>query len=158
MSAVSAVVVHHRPSTEGHLPGLLGHRLLSGAQTNGAHSAWVARLLPGSEAPLHVHSREDETFFILSGELNARVGDEEHTLSAGDCVFLPRGIPHRLANLSLDPAEVIMLIHPPQLEGYFTEMTEMMSRGGIDPLRMEEAAARYGITMLEKSDHLAREI
>ena len=50
---------------------------------------------PASEAPLHVHHRDDEGFWILEGEVTFEVGETTIEASAGDYVFGPRGIPHR---------------------------------------------------------------
>jgi quercetin dioxygenase-like cupin family protein len=49
----------------------------------------------GSEAPLHVHDREDEAFWILDGSVTLYVGDEAIEAKAGDYAFGPRDIPHR---------------------------------------------------------------
>jgi quercetin dioxygenase-like cupin family protein len=49
---------------------------------------------PGFQAPLHVHHREDEAFWILGGEVTLQVGDETIEASAGDYAFGPRDIPH----------------------------------------------------------------
>ena len=50
---------------------------------------------PGAEAPLHVHHRDDEAFWILEGNVTFEVGDTTIEASAGDYVFGPRDIPHR---------------------------------------------------------------
>ena len=50
---------------------------------------------PGVEAPLHVHHREDEGFWILEGDVTFEVGDATIEASAGDYAFGPRDIPHR---------------------------------------------------------------
>jgi quercetin dioxygenase-like cupin family protein len=50
---------------------------------------------PGFEAPLHVHHRDDEGFWILEGEATFQVGDTTIEGSAGDYLFGPRDIPHR---------------------------------------------------------------
>jgi quercetin dioxygenase-like cupin family protein len=50
---------------------------------------------PGKEAPLHVHHREDEAFWILDGDVALQVGDSTIEASAGDYAFGPRDIPHR---------------------------------------------------------------
>jgi quercetin dioxygenase-like cupin family protein len=50
---------------------------------------------PGSQAPLHVHHREDEAFWILDGDVTIEVGDTTIECHAGDYAFGPRGIPHR---------------------------------------------------------------
>lgn len=50
---------------------------------------------PAGEAPLHVHHRDDEAFWILEGDVTFEVGDATIEAHAGDYVFAPRGIPHR---------------------------------------------------------------
>lgn len=50
---------------------------------------------PGTEAPLHVHGREDEAFWVLDGSVTFEVGDATIEAHAGDYVFGPRDIPHR---------------------------------------------------------------
>ena len=50
---------------------------------------------PGTEAPLHVHHREDEAFWVLEGDVTFEVGDTVIEASAGDYAFGPRDIPHR---------------------------------------------------------------
>lgn len=135
-------------SVSGHLDGQSGRCLLTGEDTRQAHSLSISVIHPGSHAPLHVHSREDETFYVIRGELDAQIGEEHHQLRQGDCVYLPRGIPHRLANESGESAEVVMLIHPPGLETFFAEMTELQSSGCATPELMKAAAARYGVTIL----------
>lgn len=50
---------------------------------------------PGAEAPLHVHHREDEGFWLLEGDVTFEVGQATIEAHAGDYVFGPRDIPHR---------------------------------------------------------------
>ena len=50
---------------------------------------------PGAEAPLHVHHREDEGFFILEGSATLYVGDEVIEAGPGDYAMGPKDIPHR---------------------------------------------------------------
>ncbi len=50
---------------------------------------------PGAEAPLHVHHREDEGFWVLEGDVSFEVGGTTFDASAGDFAFGPRDVPHR---------------------------------------------------------------
>ena len=50
---------------------------------------------PGAEAPLHVHHREDEGFWLLEGSATFEVGGTKIEAEAGDYLFGPRDIPHR---------------------------------------------------------------
>lgn len=143
-------IARAKPFEAGHNAGQTGHCLLYGAETAGALSLSVSVLRKGSEAPLHEHSREDETFYVISGQLDARVGDEHHTLNAGDAVFLPRGLKHRLQCIS-ERAEVVMLIHPPGLESFFDEIDQATADGPADPERMQNLATKYGVTIYPES-------
>lgn len=75
--------------------GSLAEIKLTGEQTGGALSIVEITEAPGAEAPLHVHVRDDETFWILDGDVRLEVGDTTTELRAGDVAFGPRGVPHR---------------------------------------------------------------
>ncbi len=47
------------------------------------------------EAPLHVHHREDEGFWVINGRVTFEVGGTIVEAGAGDFAFGPRGVPHR---------------------------------------------------------------
>src|SRR5688500_13111646 len=65
------------------------------AQDTGGQMTIVEVTEPaGAEAPLHVHYRDDEGFWILEGDVTFEVGDETIEATAGDFVFGPRNIPH----------------------------------------------------------------
>ncbi|HXZ98822.1 MAG TPA: cupin domain-containing protein, partial [Candidatus Binatia bacterium] len=49
---------------------------------------------PGASAPLHVHDDVDDSFYLLSGRLALRCGDDALVAAAGDYVSLPEGVPH----------------------------------------------------------------
>jgi mannose-6-phosphate isomerase-like protein (cupin superfamily) len=78
--------------------GNLTTNLAEKKDTNGAFFLVEAMLAPGTEPPPHVHTREDEAYFVISGELEAIVGDEVFTLRAGETLIAPRNIPHQLRN------------------------------------------------------------
>jgi quercetin dioxygenase-like cupin family protein len=50
---------------------------------------------PGVEAPLHVHHREHEAFWVLEGDVTFEVGGETIEAGPGDFVFGPRDVAHR---------------------------------------------------------------
>jgi quercetin dioxygenase-like cupin family protein len=75
--------------------GALAEIKATAADTGGQMTIVEVTEHPGAEAPLHVHRRDDEGFWILEGEVTFEVGDETIEASAGDYVFGPRDIPHR---------------------------------------------------------------
>ena len=81
--------------------------------------------------PLHVHSREDEAFYILDGEISFRQGDEEFTAGAGTWVWGPRGVPHAFKVRS-EQARALVLVTPGGFERMF-ETAGTPARGGERP-------------------------
>src|SRR6516162_516104 len=74
--------------------GMLLTNLVEKKDSNGAFSLLEATLAPGNEPPPHVHSREDELFYVLEGEFDVYVGEEGFRLRKGECIFLPKLNPH----------------------------------------------------------------
>ena len=68
---------------------------------------------PGSEGPgTHAHDTEDDSFYILDGEITFTVEGEEIVAGPGTFVLVPDGIPHAIANHG--PGEVRFLnVHSP---------------------------------------------
>ena len=75
--------------------GALAEIKATAADTGGQMTIVEVTEHPGAEAPLHVHRRDDEGFWILEGEVTFEVGDQTIEATAGDYVFGPRDIPHR---------------------------------------------------------------
>src|ERR687893_135565 len=67
----------------------------TGKETGGRYTLVEVLEPPGEEAPLHVHHREDEAFYILDGSATIHVGEQSFEVGPGDYVFAPRDIPHR---------------------------------------------------------------
>jgi quercetin dioxygenase-like cupin family protein len=65
------------------------------AQTGGRLTVIEVTEPAGAEAPLHVHHRDDEAFWILEGTVTFEVGDETIEARQGDFLFAPRDVPHR---------------------------------------------------------------
>ncbi len=95
--------------------------LLTGEETGGEFSVWEGVQQPGSEPPLHVHHANDETFFVMEGQMRLMVGDRILDAPAGSVVFAPRGVPHTF-KIQSPQARVITLCTPAGFEEFFREM------------------------------------
>jgi quercetin dioxygenase-like cupin family protein len=95
--------------------------LLSSADTGGQFAAWEGELKPGGEPPLHVHHTNDETFFVLEGEVHLMVGEEIIKAPAGSVVFAPRGIPHTF-RIKSPVARMMTICTPGGFEEFFRTM------------------------------------
>jgi quercetin dioxygenase-like cupin family protein len=63
--------------------------LITGAETGGAFFMAEVSVAPGGGPPSHVHSREDESFYLQQWTLAVQVGGKALNLSAGDFVHMP---------------------------------------------------------------------
>lgn len=62
--------------------------------------------------PLHLHRSDDEAWYVLSGRLGFRVGDEEREVGAGESIFVPRGTPHSWWNAVAEPTRYLLVMTP----------------------------------------------
>ena len=87
---------------------------------------------PGAEAPLHVHHREDEAFWILEGDVTLRVGDEVIEAHAGDYAFGPRDVPH---SYRVGPAgcRMLFICVPGGFEGLVRDMSRPAGSRTLPP-------------------------
>lgn len=66
----------------------------------------------------HVHHEHTDAFYVLAGELTFELGDEVATVSAGEFIAVPPGVPHSFSNAGNGPARWLT-IHAP--DGGFVE-------------------------------------
>ncbi|HPT28445.1 MAG TPA: cupin domain-containing protein [Bryobacteraceae bacterium] len=69
--------------------------------------------LPGQEHAAHVHANQDKLYVVLEGSGEATVGDEQHSVAAGDLVFAPAGVPHGMKNTGESNLVVLVTFSPP---------------------------------------------
>lgn len=116
--------------------------LATGEETAGRYALWEALVLPGGGPPAHTHSREDEGFYVLEGEIVFLVGDKRMALSAGMFANMPVGIEHAFKNESSKPARMLISIAPAGLEKMFFEVGVPLPTGATTapPPTQEEIA------------------
>jgi quercetin dioxygenase-like cupin family protein len=113
--------------------------------TNGAFFLVEATLAPGNEPPPHVHSYEDELFYVLEGEFDVYVGQKVFKVRTGESVFLPGFVPHAFVVRS-PRLQLLTLFTPAGLEGAF--------RGESTPaqnLDLPSEATTYSMVELEQT-------
>src|SRR5687767_2911071 len=104
---------------------------------------------PLSGPPRHVHTREDELFYVLEGELVFELDGERHTVSAGDTVYLRRGVVHAYQNFTTSNARLLIATVPGMFSRFFVELSAATPAGGLPaPDRLDALATKYGITTL----------
>jgi quercetin dioxygenase-like cupin family protein len=139
------------------LAGVLMKQHLSAVETGGSFSMFENKSAGPSRTPIHVHSLDDETLYMLQGEMTAIINDQQHSIKVGESIFLPRGIPHQLMNASGAPTHYLLLCTPCGFEGFLAEgghLREHNEEPGLtspaDIERMKTAAPTFGITLLSE--------
>lgn len=126
---------------------------LTGEETDGALALVDSWVMPHSGPPLHIHEREDETFYVIEGEFEFLAGEATIRVGAGSVVYGPRGIPHTYRNTGDGAGRFLTLITPAGFEGFFRELGEPVSDPSEPPpvtsgkiKKMLTISPRYGIT------------
>src|SRR5215831_4395134 len=86
--------------------------LATGEESDGKYALWEALVPPGGGPPPHVHSREEEGFYVLEGEVTITVGEKRLVAGAGAFVNMPVGTPHAFKNESNRPARMLISVAP----------------------------------------------
>lgn len=81
----------------------------------------------GDMAPLHVHRRDDETFYVLDGELTVYVGPDVIPAGSGTCVHAPRNVAHTYEVTSSERARWLIISSPAGVEALLERMGTMPS-------------------------------
>ena len=109
----------------------------------------------GYASPLHRHLAEEETFFVLDGEVRVEVGGEAHAAGPGAVAFLPRQLPHAFVVTS--PQARFLTLHTPGGFDRFTLAVGTPAAGNTtmppeeippDQAALEAMASSYGIEIL----------
>jgi quercetin dioxygenase-like cupin family protein len=110
--------------------------------TGGVLSVGTSTLPPAGAASPHVHEQNEETFYVLEGEITVGLGDRTSRAPAGSFVFVPRGVVHSLRNEGSTPATLLVIITPAGMERMFEELGHVFSTGGGPPDPAAIAAVR----------------
>ncbi len=107
---------------------------------------------PGGGPPPHIHTREDEFFYVLDGTFEVRIGDELHALGPGGYAYVPRGTVHNFRNTADTPSRLLVGFTPAGMEGFFRESGRPATDDGPAPpvdedeiARTMAAAPKYGL-------------
>src|SRR5215472_7965486 len=139
------------------LAGMLQTVKIGSADTGGRYGLIEFLVPPGLGSPWHLHTDEDEWFFVLEGNLTVYVGDRRVDLKAGGFAFGPTGVPHTFIGAGPDPTRVLVGLSPVQFEGFLREVGQLAAARALpppsaspraDPERLASIAKRHGVIIL----------
>ncbi|MEU1403265.1 cupin domain-containing protein [Streptomyces sp. NPDC005728] len=146
-------------------------------KVTGAHSRVASTfevvVPPGFDVGAHTHTRGEELFYVIEGELDvmafeprvrtcdgwrdweSATGERPVRATPGTLILVPPGCPHAFANLTGSPVRMLFQSAPPPAhERYFEELLELLnSPGGPAPEAVGELRSRYDIQQLTPLRH-----
>jgi quercetin dioxygenase-like cupin family protein len=145
-----------RKPTEGRTIAVVGdvYRFLAtGEETNGKYALFEALVPPGGGPPPHVHSREEEGFYILEGEITFTINGERVVATAGMSANMPVGTPHSFKNETNRTAKMLISVAPAGFENMLFEVGQPVRPGSTtappptkeDIEKLLAVAPRYGV-------------
>ena len=127
--------------------------LVSGADTAGASALLDIQIPSNSGPPAHIHSREDEVYFIKSGTFQFLMDGVCLQAGPGTSVYMPKGHFHTFKNISKRAGEQLMFVYPAGIEQFFREVHELGLKMPQDFQKLNELANRkYGINHVPDHD------
>lgn len=145
----------HRPKVlmqgEGEQFPLLSHTVtvkVSSDDTNGEWSVFEIVDTEGNGAPLHSHPW-DETFYILEGELEIRMGNRTISAPRGAVTHIPANTPHGF-RIASSKAQALIMISPGTAEAFYRDMGEATATLPPDMERIQEVCQRHGLKLFEQ--------
>lgn len=114
-------------------------------ETVRSYSLLEGTFQPGGFAPLpHVHREQEETFYVVKGQFDFRLGADIVRGTEGSFLLVPRGTLHGFVNAGTSPATLIF-IHSPGLEGFFLELVKLAKSGPRDPEKLRSLMEAWGM-------------
>jgi len=135
---------------EGNVLNVIGdiqtHKLV-GSETGNQIVEWVDNVEPGVGIPPHIHTREDEIFRVIKGQVEIMVDGETTVLNEGDVAFAPKNIPHSWKVVGTEKAKMITSAFPAGIEHMFEELAQL-PEGPPDFEKVAAICAKQGISFV----------
>ncbi len=124
----------------------------TGESTGGSLVLLENLTAPGGGPPPHIHTREDEFWYVIDGTFEIRIGEEVHALGPGGFAYAPRGTVHNFRNTADTPSRVLVGFTPGGMGGFFRDSGQPATDDGPAPpfdqqelARTIVAAPKYGM-------------
>jgi quercetin dioxygenase-like cupin family protein len=145
------VIVQPSTGTELHAFGNVLSVMLRGEQTGNTISIMLETTPPGGGPPLHIHSREEEIFFVAEGRISYCVNGKWTEVGPGGVIYLPRGMEHCYKNIGSSPGRHWIITLPSGFEDFFASCAdEFAKENGPQEDRIFEIHREFGIELLDR--------
>ena len=120
-------------------------------ELTGGHFSLIEQVIPaGFESPWHMHRSEDESFYVLEGQISVILEDGRRLLQAGDFAFGPRNIPHGFRIEGDEPARILLMTTGSDFADFIAETSVPSDTppAAPDMALLMAAAERHNIAIL----------
>jgi quercetin dioxygenase-like cupin family protein len=122
---------------------------VSGKDTGGAWSMFEGVVAPRFGPPLHLHFLQEEWFQVMQGEFIFEAGSEQHRMTPGTSILVPRMVPHRFQNIGSSTGKVLILAQPAgTLEEFFDGFSKLSKRELAGGDKVNELFTDHGMRVL----------
>jgi quercetin dioxygenase-like cupin family protein len=115
----------------------------AGKEETGGAYALIEHAVEGDGPPPHIHTAEEEAFYVLEGELNVLVENRTVTATTGAFVLVPRGTVHTYSKTGTGSARILVMISPAGFEKFFEEIA-----GPPDLEKIKALAPKYNLEIV----------
>jgi quercetin dioxygenase-like cupin family protein len=119
----------------------------SGSDTGNQIVEWVSNVKPGVGIPPHVHTKEDEIFRVIKGQVELTVNGKSTILKAGDTAFAPKNIPHAWKVIGNETAKMIVSAFPAGIEKMFQQLASLPA-GPPDFEKVAKICGSHGVSFV----------
>ncbi len=147
LKTVAPKIIKENEGTILNVLGDIQTHKFGGNETGNQIVEWVSDVSPGVGIPPHIHSKEDEIFRIIKGQVEFMIGGKTIVLKAGDIAFAPRNVVHTWKVIGNEKAKMIVSAFPAGIEMLFKELARLPS-GPPDFEKVAQICEKYGITFL----------
>lgn len=131
--------------------------ILTPEMTEGRFELHMTQSRPASEPPLHEHDAEDEVFLLIDGSVEFWAGDQHAVLGPGDCILMPKDVPHVFRSSPETGAKWLVITAPGWFLGFLRAVAEPAEYAAPNrdwnmddetQKKLYQAAEDFGITIL----------
>jgi len=143
----------HVSATKGKEWNVFGVKIIGkvlSEDTNGNYSVIITETPPNGGPPLHIHTHEDELFYVLKGNYEFFYGAKKVLAKKGDFIQLPKGVPHRFINTDSITGITMNTITPGGFENFFDDIANYSKKQPLTKPKIDSIANTYGIKFLKK--------
>lgn len=112
--------VHERDAKRYRLPGRDWIYLIGPENMGNKNLVFgLAEFPVDSKAGAHVHEKEEEVLFILSGWGEITMGGRVEKLEPGCAIYIPPGLEHHITVQGVEPLKLVTVFSPPVTPGSY---------------------------------------